>query len=152
MHVSWSIQNLKLILTAFIFKCDLFKLEFINVSLAFTSLVFLGYQKGTGELCLCEFQQIYVENQHDSEEFPFSCVLVIPAGCATISSFFHNQYGFFKSYFLEIKMKKQSLTLTRINTTSEFQKTQMKQAKEGTKNKRDWTRLFQKVTTHCEYV
>jgi len=49
-------------------------------------------------------------------------------------------------------MKKQNLTLTRINMTSEFQKTWMKQAKEDIRNKRDWTRLFQKVTTHCEYV
>lgn len=31
--------------------------------------------------------------------------------------------------------------------TSEFQKTWMKQEKEATKNRRDWTRLFQKVIT-----
>lgn len=36
--------------------------------------------------------------------------------------------------------------------TSEFRKTWMKQAKEATKNRRGWTRLFQKVITHYEYV
>lgn len=36
--------------------------------------------------------------------------------------------------------------------TSGFQKTWMKQAKEATKNRRGWTRSFQKVITRYEYV
>lgn len=48
-------------------------MEFMNISLCVTSL---GYQKGTDQL-LCEFWQIWEENEHGIEEFPFSCIFMV---------------------------------------------------------------------------